>query len=207
MGHLDGSVSWASNSISAQVMISWFVRLNPSLVSVLTVQSLLGILSPLSVAPLLLLARFLSLCLKINLKKETHKTSKDWYKKLKKIYKMERHHVHGSEDIVLRIAILSRFIYMFDIIPVRIPASFFVEIDKLILYFYFYLFLEDRCKQGKGRERGRHRIWSGLQALNCQHRDRRGARTLGPWDHDLSRSPMLNRLSHPGAPKSALLRE
>ena len=53
---------------------------------------------------------------------------------------------------------------------------------------------------GKGRERGRHRIRSRLQALSCQHRARCGAQTHGPRDHDLSRSWTLNWLSHPGAP-------
>ena len=32
-----------------------------------------------------------------------------------------------------------------------------------------------------------------------------GAQTHEPWDYDLSQSLMLNRLSHPGAPKSMLL--
>ena len=53
---------------------------------------------------------------------------------------------------------------------------------------------------GWGRDRGRHRIWIRLQAPSCQHRARRGARTHGPWDHDLNRSWTLNRLSHPGTP-------
>ena len=55
-------------------------------------------------------------------------------------------------------------------------------------------------ESGTGRERGRHRIWSRLQALSCQHRAWCGARTHKPWDHDLSRSWTLNQLSHPGAP-------
>ena len=49
--------------------------------------------------------------------------------------------------------------------------------------------------------RGRHRIWSSLQALSCQHRAWHRARTHGPWEHDLSRSRMLNQLSHPGVPR------
>ena len=45
---------------------------------------------------------------------------------------------------------------------------------------------------GEGhRERGRHRIRSRLQAPSCQHRALHGARTHGPWDHDLSRSQRL----------------
>ena len=43
-----------------------------------------------------------------------------------------------------------------------------------------------------GSEREGHRIWNRLQALSCQHRARRGARTHWPWDHDLSRSRPLN---------------
>ena len=66
-------------------------------------------------------------------------------------------------------------------------------------FFNVYLFLrETECKQGRGRERGRHRIWSRFQALSCQHRAWYGARTHEPWDHGSSRT--LNRLSHPGAP-------
>ena len=59
---------------------------------------------------------------------------------------------------------------------------------------------ETEHEQGRGRERGRHRIQSRLQVLSCRHRARRGARTHEPRDHDLSRSRTLNRLSHPGAP-------
>ena len=67
-----------------------------------------------------------------------------------------------------------------------------------------YLFLREcahACKLGRGRERGRHRIWSRIQALSCQHRARYGARTHEPRDSDLSRSQMLNQPSHPGAPE------
>ena len=67
------------------------------------------------------------------------------------------------------------------------------------MFIYFW----DRERQsmnGRGSERGRHRIWNRLQALSCQHRARRGSRTHGPRDHDLSRSQTPNRLSHPGAP-------
>ena len=52
-----------------------------------------------------------------------------------------------------------------------------------------------------GSERARHRIWNRLQALSCQHRARRGARTHELRDRDLSWSWTLSRLSHPGAPK------
>ena len=73
-----------------------------------------------------------------------------------------------------------------------------------------YSFLRDSKRQsewGRGRESGRHRIWSRLQALSCQHRVWRGARTHGPWDHDLSRSQTPNRLSHPGAPISGIFKK
>ena len=53
---------------------------------------------------------------------------------------------------------------------------------------------------GRGRERGRHRIRSSLQAPSCQHRAWCGAWAHKPRDHDFSRSPTLNQLSHPGAP-------
>ena len=61
---------------------------------------------------------------------------------------------------------------------------------------------ETEHEQGRGRKRGRQRIWNRLQALSCQHRAQRGAQTHGPQDHDLSQSRPLNRLSHPGAPHS-----
>ena len=56
-----------------------------------------------------------------------------------------------------------------------------VSADTLFFFFNVYLFLsETEHEWGRGRERGRHRIRSGLQALSCQHRARRGAQT-----HDL----------------------
>ena len=48
------------------------------------------------------------------------------------------------------------------------------------------------CEQGRGRERGRHRIQSGLWAPSCQHRARRGARTHRLRDHERSQSRTLN---------------
>uniref|UniRef100_A0ABI7ZXC6 Prefoldin subunit 1 n=1 Tax=Felis catus TaxID=9685 RepID=A0ABI7ZXC6_FELCA len=39
---------------------------------------------------------------------------------------------------------------------------------------------ETEHEQGRSRERGRHRIQNRLQALSCQHRARRGARTHRP---------------------------
>ena len=56
---------------------------------------------------------------------------------------------------------------------------------KKVLFFFFnvYLFLRQReteHEQARGRERGRHRIGSRLQALSHQPRARRGARTHEP---------------------------
>ncbi|XP_053080544.1 protein Churchill isoform X2 [Acinonyx jubatus] len=45
---------------------------------------------------------------------------------------------------------------------------------------------ETQHEWGRGRERGKHRIGSRLQALSHQPRARRGARTRGPRDRDLS---------------------
>ena len=76
------------------------------------------------------------------------------------------------------------------------------------IFFNVYFWERDRVWAGGGdreRERGRHRIWSRLQALSCQHRGRRGAQTHGPQDHDLRWSQTLNQLSHPGAPISCVL--
>ena len=49
---------------------------------------------------------------------------------------------------------------------------------------------------GRGRENPK-------QALRCQHRAQRGARTHELWDHNLSRNQewTLNQLSHQGAPQ------
>ena len=52
----------------------------------------------------------------------------------------------------------------------------------------------------RGRERGRHRIWSRIQALSGQRRAQHGAQTHEPWGHDPSQSPTLNRLSHSSPP-------
>ena len=77
----------------------------------------------------------------------------------------------------------------------------------LVFFFNFlniYLFFRDRetaCKQRRGRKRGRHRIWSRLQALNCQHRVWRGAWTHEPQNHVQSGSRALNQPSHPHAPR------
>ena len=68
----------------------------------------------------------------------------------------------------------------------EINSSYFFLIFLTFVYFW---------------ERGGHRIQSRLQALGCQHRAGRGARTHQQRDHDLSRSQTLNRLNHPGTPE------
>ena len=80
------------------------------------------------------------------------------------------------------------------------------------IFFFNVLFIfetETEHEQGRDRERGRHRSKAGcrLQALSCQHRVGRGARTQEPWDHDLSQSWTLNQLSHPGTPRVTNLKE
>ena len=69
---------------------------------------------------------------------------------------------------------------------------------KRIFLNYLFIIWEIECEWGRGKDRGRHRIRSRLQALGGQHRAQCSARTHGSWDRDLSRSLMLNRLSHPG---------
>ena len=80
----------------------------------------------------------------------------------------------------------------------------YVCADNSIIWNFFkclYLFLRqsETAWTGEGQRR-RHRIWSRLQALSCQHRVRGRARTHKLRDYDLSRSWMLNWLSHPGTP-------
>ena len=78
-----------------------------------------------------------------------------------------------------------------------------LSIAALSFFFNVYFWERERAsKLGRGmvRERGRHRIWSRLQAPRCQHRAQHGAWTHKPWDHDLSQSQMLSQLSYPGAP-------
>ena len=63
----------------------------------------------------------------------------------------------------------------------------------------FVYFWEMEFEWGRGRERGRHRIQSSLQALSYQYRAHRGAHTCKSEDHDLSWSQTPNQLSPPGA--------
>ena len=69
---------------------------------------------------------------------------------------------------------------------------------------FVYLFRERDSKHigaGKGERENPKKSPHG------QHRAQRGARTHRPWDHDLSWSRPLNRLSHPGAPLPQIFNE
>ena len=71
--------------------------------------------------------------------------------------------------------------------------------------FYFFLnvsllIIEIEKKLGRDRERGRHRIWSSLQDLSCQHRAQQGTQTHELRGHDLSWSWTPNQPSHPRTP-------
>ena len=81
-------------------------------------------------------------------------------------------------------------------------SSFLLTNWQTIFFLTFIYFWESETehKWGRGRETGAHRIRSRLQALSWQHRARHGAQTHRPRDRDLSQSPTLNQLSHPGAP-------
>ena len=86
------------------------------------------------------------------------------------------------------------------LLPLKYQSIF--ERSVIIHYFLkiFDLIIIGNIEWRRGTERGRHRIQSRLQALSCQHRDRRGAQTHKLQDHDLSQSRTLNQLSHPGTP-------
>ena len=90
--------------------------------------------------------------------------------------------------------------------PLHTPGipSKYHGVGFCFLFLNVYLFLRERMRERerereracaherrRGRERGRHRIRRRLQALSCQHRARRGARTHELRDHDLSRSQCL----------------
>ena len=75
------------------------------------------------------------------------------------------------------------------------------EVSPTLNNFFKCLFIfETDHESGRVREKGRHRIWNMLQALNCQHRAWHGARIHELWNHDLSQSWTLKWPSHPGTP-------
>ena len=73
------------------------------------------------------------------------------------------------------------------------------------MFLFYFWDRETECEWGRGRERGRHRIWSRLQAPSHHHRAQHRAQTHVQRDHDLSQSRTLNGLSHPGAPHVTLV--
>ena len=74
--------------------------------------------------------------------------------------------------------------------------------DSLFLFLINLFILRERKKaSGEGVER----IPSRFQVPSCRHGARRGARTHGPRQPDLSRSRTLNRLSQPGVPEVSLV--
>ena len=82
------------------------------------------------------------------------------------------------------------------------PTWAFLFFFYYFFHFYMYLFLRDRAQVGEGQRK--RETQNRKQAPGCEpsaHRARRGARTHGPRDRDLSRSRTLNRLRHPGAPR------
>ena len=73
---------------------------------------------------------------------------------------------------------------------------------KTFLTFIYFWDRERQSMNGGGSERGRHRIWSRLQALSCQHRSWRGARIHGPWDGESFAQPT----EPPRCPLASLLK-
>ena len=91
------------------------------------------------------------------------------------------------------------FYYLFSLFWSWVTYFLLLHIYYDFLFLNVYLFLIE-CEQRRGRETGRHSIRSRLQAPSCQHRARCRLRIHGPWDHDLSWSQKLNRLSHTVTP-------
>ena len=71
--------------------------------------------------------------------------------------------------------------------------SIYLALFKMFTYFWKG---ERQSASGGEAKRGRHRIWSRLQFLSCQHRTWRRAQIHKPQDHDLSQVWTLNQLSH-----------
>ena len=72
---------------------------------------------------------------------------------------------------------------------------------SILLYFLKYLFILRRVQAGEGQREGHRGSEAGSALTGWQERAWCGARTHEPQDHHLNRSWMLNRQSHPGAPK------
>ena len=77
----------------------------------------------------------------------------------------------------------------------------------IVLKKCFNVYLRERERRQRQLERGRGKktetesgAGSRLVAVSYQHRAGCRTRTHKQWDHDLSRSRMLNQLSHPQVP-------
>ena len=109
--------------------------------------------------------------------------------------------LYPNVSFLVRPPLISLFLLK-HVLHIQSIAFIVFYFKKKYFFSTFIYFFGDRERQsmsGGGPERGRPRIGSRLQAPSCQHRARRGARTHGPRDRDLSRSWTLNRPSHPGA--------
>ena len=80
---------------------------------------------------------------------------------------------------------------------IKIIQRYFVLF--LFLIFLMFIYSGERAWPGEGHSE--RETENPKKALNCQCKAQQGAWTQEPWDHDLSRSWMLNWLSHPGAPR------
>ena len=83
----------------------------------------------------------------------------------------------------------------------QINSFFLFKKNFFNAFIYFWRRERDRAWAGEGQREGETQNLKQAQALSCQHRARHGARTHRPRDRDLSRSRILNRLSHPGTPE------
>ena len=106
--------------------------------------------------------------------------------------------LYGWDILPLLLLFSQRFNIIFD----------FFFIKKLLKFFLLFIYIWEREREGErersmsggGAERRRHRIWSRLLALSCQHRIWCKAQIHKQRDHDLSQSQMLNWLSHSSTP-------
>ena len=83
-----------------------------------------------------------------------------------------------------------------------------IEKPSRMIFIYFFnicLFLGE-CKQRRGRQRGTEDLRQALCWQADSNKPHVGLELMNPlWDHDLSWSRTLSRLSHPGAPQAWFL--